>query len=803
MNAALAGLALHALLSAQWTHRYPKVAGFNHHVYLEGYELPVLNPGPSDVAPSPAGHTLALSARGYLWIHDEASGRARRLTRGRDLDFRPRWSPDGRSLVFVRDRGDETSIVRIEVSSGEEKVLVDEPALDLDPVYSLDGASVFYASAKEGDLDLWRLDLASGARNRLTEAAGLELSPIPVSDHELLYVAKVRGRDSVSVLDLRSGTTRDLAEEPIASQMRPALHPDLRRLAVPLPGPDLWELWLLDLEGGPRIRLTQGEGLPLVPTFAADGESVYFIEADGEQRFHLMKVPIEGGEARDVSPAVWEWGEPTARVEIRTRLEGRPSYAPSRISVHDGDGHPVLSEAGQPRFDSQNGRVYLYSPGVLTVEAEPGEIRIEAVRGLATPAVSTSIVVRAGETAVVELELSPLWSAGDAGWYSGDHHFHLNYGGTYRLPPESLVTVLEAEDLDVATPLLANLHTRLSDREWLSWTRLSGSPLIAFGQEIRPHFLGHMGLIGITSPHWPWYWGPGYPVYGRDDRVNGSALEHSRREGGINAFVHPVSTGTPFPKDGPPEGLPLALVSEAMAGAVDTLEVACLWSDEIGTAGAWYRLLNVGIPIAPSAGTDAFSNFYRSMAVGTTRVYVKLEGELSLPNYLAGLRAGRSFVTTGPFLDFRVDGFAPGEVVDAGDRELEIRLASAVPVERVEVLVNGEVVFEDEGLTSPGKKSYSGRVTLPAGGWIAARARGGATRWPAMDSYPFAHTAPLWIGRVGSTDPDAARASARELLAWLDVAEKRLQEGYEGSEIPRLRERFAESRRKLQKINQD
>lgn len=40
-------------LLAQWTHRYPKVEGYNHHVYLEGYELPVLNPGPSDPALPP------------------------------------------------------------------------------------------------------------------------------------------------------------------------------------------------------------------------------------------------------------------------------------------------------------------------------------------------------------------------------------------------------------------------------------------------------------------------------------------------------------------------------------------------------------------------------------------------------------------------------------------------------------------------------------------------------------------------------------------------------------------------------
>ena len=176
-------------------------------------------------------------------------------------------------------------------------------------------------------------------------------------------------------------------------------------------------------------------------------------------------------------------------------------------------------------------------------------------------------------------------------------------------------------------------------------------------------------------------------------------------------------------------------------------------SDEVGTEEAWYRLLNVGVPIALSAETDVFSNFYRSMAVGTARVYVRIEGELNLPSHLDGLRAGRSFVTTGPFLDFRVKDAGPGDVIEAGDAAFSIELASALPVERVEVLVNGKVVFEDEGLTAPGKKSYSGRVSLPAGGWIAARVRGGATVWPSMDSYPFAHTGPIWIGSVGSLGP--------------------------------------------------
>jgi hypothetical protein len=118
----------------------------------------------------------------------------------------------------------------------------------------------------------------------------------------------------------------------------------------------------------------------------------------------------------------------------------------------------------------------------------------------------------------------------------------------------------------------------------------------------------------------------------------------------------------------------------------------------------------------------------------------------------------------------------------------------------VEVLVNGVVVWNDKGLSAPGTRTWSGRIKAPGGGWIAARVRGGAVQWPAMDSYPFAHTAPAWFGSVGSTDRQAARGAAAELLKWMDVADKRLDEGFAGAQIPKLKARFADARRRLEAI---
>jgi TolB protein len=242
-------------------------------------------------------------------------------------------------------------------------------------------------------------------------------------------------------------------------------------------------------------------------------------------------------------------------------------------------------------------------------------------------------------------------------------------------------------------------------------------------------------------------------------------------------------------------------VPDAVLGDVDTLEVTCLWSDELGTSEAWYRLLNLGIPIAPSAGSDTMHNFYRTMPIGATRIYAKPDGAMNLPNYLEAVRRGRSFVTNGPLIKFSAGGSEAGGIVSAtANQQIEWKLEaiSSAPVEKVEILVNGKAVWSGQGLNEAGRKTFAGKINAPTGGWIAARIYGGTTRPPMADSYPFAHTAPIWFGRVGSSDAAAAKASAQDLLRWMDVAEKRMEQGYSGAKVDNLKKRFGEARRILE-----
>jgi TolB protein len=64
----------------------------------------------------------------------------------------------------------------------------------------------------------------------------------------------------------------------------------------------------------------------------------------------------------------------------------------------------------------------------------------------------------------------------------------------------------------------------------------------------------------------------------------------------------------------------------------------------------------------------------------------------------------------------------------------------------------------------------------------------------------FAHTQPVWIGRVGSTEATAARAAAKDLLKALSYSESKFTESYGAAVPPGLIARLTETRRRLSHI---
>lgn len=792
-------LTINNLCQAQWKNRYPKVDGFGHHVYLEGYELPIMNAGAIDPAPSPDNTTVVFAAKGWLWLYTIETGVANRITTTAGVDSSPNWSPDGKAIVFVRDNSLDMQLVLLDLPSGKETVLVDTERLEVDPIFSPSGESVYYSSAKNGSFDLWKINLATKEKTNLTTASSLERLPTPTADGKSLVYLKKEGfsYDAIIHLDLEENIATPIVEENFTSQADFSMSPNSETLVYTWPNGDDYELRLVNSQKPEtRMLLTKSKGLPLSPKFSSDGNWVYFSEYNNNEQAQMMRIAVGGGEPENLQIKQWNWGVETGTLTIKTKVDGQSEAA--RLSILDSQGHPIVPVNSLVHSEGQNGRVFFYSPGEITVQAPVGEVMIMAVHGFETPLHKEKVMVKDGSNET-ELNLTKIWDAEKAGWYSADNHFHLNYGGTNRLVPEDILVDLDAEDIDVAFPLVANLGNRFLEQDLMKW-QYKGNKIVEFGQETRSHFFGHLNILGTQDLFWPWVWGPYYDIYDEDDRVNAEALQFARERGAVSGYVHPVSVREPFANTGR-KTVPNGFIADAVLEQVDLLEVGCLWSDEIGTAALWHEFLNLGIPIAQSAGSDVMNDLYRTMAIGASRVYVKPEGELTKASFLEGLKNGRSFVSTGPQILFTVDGQEPGDILVSKKKKAKWQLDVYSPVqfETIELFVNGEVVWSRTG-NGEQYQSYKGSISIPEGGWVTARVSGGKSEWPMMDSYPFAESSPIWFSEIGSTMPESKQRAAKKLLATFDVSTNIVMDAYQGVEIPKIKAHFKKAKEKLQAI---
>jgi len=67
------------------------------------------------------------------------------------------WSPDGKWLAFVGQRGGKYELYRVAVTGGAEQRLTSKGAYDDGPEYSPDGKWIYFNSNRSGGWDIWRM----------------------------------------------------------------------------------------------------------------------------------------------------------------------------------------------------------------------------------------------------------------------------------------------------------------------------------------------------------------------------------------------------------------------------------------------------------------------------------------------------------------------------------------------------------------------------------------------------------------------------------------------------------------------
>jgi hypothetical protein len=424
--------------------------------------------------------------------------------------------------------------------------------------------------------------------------------------------------------------------------------------------------------------------------------------------------------------------ETGALTPARVYLTGadQKAYAPPNVMQRI-----VMGGQGQP----YPGDCYFHTSGEFDVDLPAGTAILEVVKGFEYHPVRATVTIAPDEINAVEIRLQRTANLAQMGWYSGDVHVHANLFAETRITPADVLMVAKAEGLSVVNVLPCNdpRTNIITDLQYFTGKPDAVSEpgtIVYVNEEMRNDLYGHVGFLNLKSFVEPAYSGWPHSPFPYDYPANYPQAIKAKAQGGVVTYVHP--------------GLPSEFPVDIALGVADTIDVMSQVDEEKST-NYWYRLLNCGFRCPVSAGTDSFLNIPYHLIPGAGRVYVHTGQDLTYAGWIEGYRKGRSFVTNGPLLQFKVNGHEAGDEIHSEKGPIQIKVVggadSIVPMDAVEIVVNGVPVRRIEAGSDPLSIQIAETLEFTESSWVALRVRGVGHRLAPNDREVYAHTSPVYL----------------------------------------------------------
>ncbi len=163
-------------------------------------------------------------------VNADGSG-AKVLIPHRAFEESPRWSPDGKALLFVSTRDGNQEIYRADADGTNVKRLTSEVAADNCPSWSPDGRRVAFASGRSGNLEIHVMNADGSEVRRLTNHPRMDYWPVWSPDGKrIAFTSNRDGNYEIYLMNADGSGARNLTRHR-AKDNYAAWSPDGKRLA--------------------------------------------------------------------------------------------------------------------------------------------------------------------------------------------------------------------------------------------------------------------------------------------------------------------------------------------------------------------------------------------------------------------------------------------------------------------------------------------------------------------------------------------------------------------------------------------
>ncbi len=272
-----------------------------------------------------AGYDLLIMSRAktdkfwQIYALNSNTGQRLRLTETDSNERTPKWSPDGRRILFTSERDGNREVYIMNADGSETINLTQHPSHDWQPAWSPDGTRIVFSSYRDENWEIYLFNADGSGLVRLTEHPESDFSPTWSPDgQKILFASRRNGNADLFALDLESRKLTQLTHSK-QDEYDPAWSPDGEWIAFTTLIDEQSDIFVMHADGSNPVNLTNSryandfqpawtqysEAIIFVSYTAADGDHDLFrIRRDGRELARLTDDPMD-----NISPC-WRYTRP-------------------------------------------------------------------------------------------------------------------------------------------------------------------------------------------------------------------------------------------------------------------------------------------------------------------------------------------------------------------------------------------------------------------------------------------------------------------------------------------------------------